>query len=869
MTQFLRTGGYFLALLILTACGSKKAMITEEIEIRNMDTLTVSAEKPVDMRSPEEFKLPVYNAAADREIDLLHTKLDLRFDWENEQVIGVATLKLKPYFFPASSVTLDAKGFRFNKVALASGRELKYDYNNEQITIQLDKQYTRAEEINLMLDYVATPAESGGSAAITSDKGLFFIDPRDEDKTKPTQIWTQGETEHNSRWFPTVDKPNERMTQEIYLTVDNKYKTLSNGTLVRSTPNADGTRTDYWKQDDPHAPYLVMLTIGEFEIIEDEPWRGKPVNYYLEKEYAPYAKNIFPYTREMLEMFSNQLGVEYPWDKYSQVVVRDYVSGAMENTSAVIFGEFMHGSDRDLIDNLTNEKIVAHEMYHHWFGDLVTTENWANLTLNEGFANYSEYLWLEKQHGRDEADNHRYSEMQGYLQSAASGIHPLIHYGYGDKEEMFDAHSYNKGGLVLHMLRTYLNDEAFFASLQKYLKDNQYTDVEVDELRLAFEDVTGLDLQWFFNQWFLEAGHPELTVSKNYNMTAGVGMLNLTVEQTQDAELMPAIFILPTQVKLLYANGQSSLHEITINERKQSFDIKTEGQPVAVIFDAQDILLAEVELDWEYNEAALLAMAGKDNTFINRIQAIQMLAQMEEKSPEATAVLTRALDDNYHVVRRNALNALGATPATATKIQQLAERDPHSSVRGSAVMALAASGDKKHLPIITRVIDNDRSYAVIGEALAGLVEVDMPTALEYARKLEATDNQQMLEALSDIYKSTEDTKFLAFYETKWDDMSGYSVINFLNNYAELAALADDARIEESVAKLSQLAKNMDESPWRRFAATRGLDTIQSTLAMNDGTQALIDSIRAEIEAVKKVETNTQLTNMYGRYPTMP
>jgi len=220
----------------------------------------------------------------------------------------------------------------------------------------------------------------GGSAAITSDQGLFFINPRNEDSEKPQQIWTQGETEWNSRWFPTTDKPNERCTQEMYLTVEDKYVTLSNGLLKSSKKNADGTRTDYWKM------------------------------------------------------------VKYPWQKYSQVVVRDYVSGAMENTTGVIFGDFVQKTERELIDN-HNDGIVAHEMFHHWFGDYVTCESWANLTMNEGFANYSEYLWFEHKYGREEADRHLRNEMNGYLGSVGQGgAHPLIHWGYNDKEDMFDAH---------------------------------------------------------------------------------------------------------------------------------------------------------------------------------------------------------------------------------------------------------------------------------------------------------------------------------------------------------------------------------------------------------------------------------------------
>ena len=402
-----------LTALSLTGC-SPKVVQAPPMETRELDTMTVTpqANGVIDTDTQEEVveapavEIPneraTYNAAAPRVHDLLHTRLDLSFDWEQEMVIGEAMLRLTPIFRPSDKVLLDAKNFTINSITDGEGQELTYEYtgDKQRITVLLPREYKRGEEYELLFDYTAVPSESGGSAAITSDKGLFFINPRGEEgDDKPRQIWTQGETENNSRWFPTIDKPNERTTQEMYLTVAEQYETLSNGTLVSSTPNGDGTRTDYWKMDLPHAPYLFMLTVGDFEIVEDQEWNGIPVNYYMEKEWADHAKAIYPYTREMLGFFSSLTGVEYPWPKYSQVAVRDFVSGAMENTSAVIFGEFMHGTERSLIDVDRNEKIVAHEMFHHWFGDLVTCESWANLTLNEGFANYSEYLWMEEKHG--------------------------------------------------------------------------------------------------------------------------------------------------------------------------------------------------------------------------------------------------------------------------------------------------------------------------------------------------------------------------------------------------------------------------------------------------------------------------------------
>ena len=268
-------------------------------------------------------------------------------------------------------------------------------------------------------------------------KGMYFINPKGEEKDKPTQIWTQGETESSSAWFPTIDKTNQKTTQELTVTVDNKYVTLSNGKLMSQKKNTDGTRTDYWKMDLPHAPYLFFLGVGDYAVVKDS-WKGKEVNYYVEKEYASVAKKIFGNTPEMMAFFSKITGVDYPWVKYSQITGRDYVAGAMENTTATIHQESAQQDARELVDGNNWEGTIAHELFHQWFGDYVTAESWSNLTLNESFADYSETLWDEYKYGKDAGDAENYQGMQGYLQSGSESK-DLVRFYYADKEDMFDA----------------------------------------------------------------------------------------------------------------------------------------------------------------------------------------------------------------------------------------------------------------------------------------------------------------------------------------------------------------------------------------------------------------------------------------------
>lgn len=865
---------FLLSISFLWSCAPKQysAIILPETEYRQLDTLVVTAPKPDISKEPESYSLPVYNPSQKREADLLHTRLDLRFDWEKEQVLGKATLTLKPYFYPTDKITLDAKGFEFHKVTFEGKNEpLQYDYDGKLITIHLGKKFERTQEFKLYIEYTASPAESGGSSAITSDKGLFFINAKKEDPNKPQQIWTQGETENNSRWFPTIDKPNERCTQEMYLTVEDRFKTLSNGILVSSKKNNDGTRTDYWKMDMPHAPYLFMVAIGEYAVVKDT-WNGKVVDYYVEPKFEKYARNIFPYTPEMLQFFSDKLGVVYPWPKYSQVVVRDYVSGAMENTSAVIFGEFMQGTDRELVDNLTNENIVAHEMFHHWFGDLVTCESWANLTLNEGFANYSEYLWLEHKHGKDEADFHRMQELNGYMQSAARDIHPLIHFGYDNKENMFDAHSYNKGGLVLHMLRNYVGDDAFFASLQKYLNDNAFTDVEGHELRLAFEDVTGEDLNWFFNQWFFSQGQPELEIDYDYD--ENTKQVIMTVEQTQDPKEMPPIFELPVAIEV-YEGGKAVRHNVRVNERKQTFTFDAAQDPDLILFDTDGILLGKINEEKSLEE--YIYQFEHAQNFIHRIKALSQIADSD--SPEAQAVLNKALNDKFWLFRLFAIKNVELDDQNSAIIARLAEKDPHSDVRESALSRLAETGDKKYVPLAVEAIEKDPAIKVVSAGLSALLELDEEAALKTAKSLEKEEDEGLIMAVASIYANAGDPQRLPFFEEKFDKVGGFTQFSFLQEYAKLAINADADGMVKAAGKMKNLAMSSQKMFWMRYMSTKSINDLHAALSKkideetDAGKKSVMQAKDAEIvsilQTIKEWETDERVKNMYANFPDPP
>ncbi|MGV3586843.1 MAG: M1 family metallopeptidase [Adhaeribacter sp.] len=751
-------------------------------------------------------KKGAYNPSARQLHDLIHTSLAIRFDWQKQYAYGQATLTLKPYFYPQQTLVLDAKGMEIQAVQLITGgnpKNLKYTYNKTQLIITLDKTYTRAETYKILIKYTAKPneLEVKGSAAITSDKGLYFINPLGTDPHRPRQIWTQGETEANSVWMPTIDKPNQRMTQEFFITVDSKYTTLSNGLLVSSKNNTDGTRTDHWKLNKPHAPYLAMLAVGEFAVVPDK-WQGKEINYYVEPQYRNTAKAIFGNTPAMLDFFSKKLGVDFPWEKYAQIVVRDYVSGAMENTTASVFMEDLQVNRRGLLD-ANWDYIIAHELFHQWFGDMVTLESWANLPLNESFANYSEYLWEEHKNGKMAADVAGLKELDQYLAESETKQEPLIRYHYQDKEDMFDSHSYAKGGRVLHMLRNYVGDDAFFTALKNYLTTHQFTSVEVAELRMAFEDVTGEDLNWFFDQWFLAPGHPQLSVQHTYQN----GKLTIGVQQLQDSAYTP-IYRLPLNISIWNKNKRTD-YPIVINKAYQTFTFDVSAAPELVLFDGDQQLLGQVA--HPKTDAELMYQFSNVKQYVPKREALQGL-KTKVNDPKVLALFKAALQDEFWQIRSDALLALekyaGADESLVKQVQQLALKDTKSTVRADALTMLATLEKADNVNIYNQAL-TDSSYAVVAAAIDGLVAAKVGNQTERLAAFEKEDSRRLMRALSGYYAYFGGPEKYDWYLQTLDIMRGEDMFFFLQNFGGFLMKVAPAEQKKAIAKLENIARNHD------------------------------------------------------------
>src|ERR1035437_9243287 len=670
----------------------------------------------------------IYRATATKINDLVHTKLDVKCDYNKAWMYGKAWITLHPHFYPTDSLSLDAKGMDLKGISIIKGASktpLKYQYDGMILRITLDKMYKGGENYTVYIDYISKPNELKvkGSAVITDAKGLYFINPKGEDKNKPTQIWTQGETEANSVWFPTIDKPNQKTTEEIYMTVPSKYVTLSNGLLISQKNNADGTRTDYWKMDLPHSPYLFFMGVGDYAMIKDN-YKGKEVAYYVEKEYAPVARKIFGETPAMIGFYEKITGVPYPWPKYSQITGRDYVSGAMENTTATLHSDAVQQNARQLVDGNKFEEYVSHELFHQWFGDLVTTESWSNITVNESMADYSETLWNEFRHGKDAGDEHIQENRQTYLADPGNYTKNLVRFYYADKEEVFDNISYPKGGAILHMLRNYVGDSAFFKSLNKYLTDNKFKSAEAQQLRLAFEDITGQDLNWFWNEWYYGSGHPKLNI--NYNYTNGNAQV--IVEQTQNTG---KIFKLPVAIDV-YNGARKIRYNVWIQNQRDTFNFNTTAKPTLINVDADKALLVE-KTDNKTAENFIEQWKNGAN-YLDRKEALDYFSKNKMKE------LAEGLNDRYHGLRLYTLNKIdqskNITPDVLSIIETLANRDADKLVQAKAIEILARQNDKKYLPLFTKYV-SDSSYSVSGAALEGLSKLDPASAYTLAKKYSA------------------------------------------------------------------------------------------------------------------------------------
>ena len=624
--------------------------------------------------------------APDRPADVQHVRLDITLDFEQESISGTASTTFSVLYEEIKAVSFDAIDLHIERVTLADGKTLAYSADGKKLTVTLDRPYHYGEVFTVAVMYHAKPRT-----------GLHFIKPAPEDPTRPLQAWTFGQPSNHSYWFPCHDAPNDRATTEILVTVPAHFMTVANGNLVGVQDNG-ATKTHHWRHDVPHAIYLVSLVVSDFAVVEAS-YNGKPVNYYVRPDRKDDAHYYMGKTPEMMRFFSEYTGVEYPYDKYAQTVVELY-TGAMEHTTATTHSFMLLLDERAALD-VDMVSVVAHELAHQWFGDLVTCRDWPNGWLNEGFATYFEEMWSEYDLGNDYFKHSMLNTMKGYLSEDANYRRPIVYHVYHhDGFELFDGHMYNKGAWVLHMLRHQLGDATFRRAVKAYLERYRTREVITADLERTFEEVTGRSLARFFQQWVYQGGYPAFEV--NYSWDGEHAMAKLKIKQTQKVDELTPCFLTPIDLAFTVPNSDEAAKDEHTTETRtvhmrvlsgedgqveQSFYIPLEREPVMVRFDPDGWLLKT--LKFERSARMMRYQLAHDPDVLGRIEAAEALG--EDGSAESMAALRTALfNDAFWGVRVAAVEALGvigSESAQSILLQALQELDASKMSRVRAAVA--------------------------------------------------------------------------------------------------------------------------------------------------------------------------------------
>ena len=793
------------------------------------------AEKPKKKgykRNPKELQeivikpenlITTYKPSYTKYFDLLTTQLFVKPIFAEKKLIGKETLKVKPHFYDQNTLVLDAKWMQINSVELVSidgNKKLPFTYDTLKLTIDLLKYYTSNDQLTLSIDYIAMPYTQD-NVQIDKGRGLYFIDADDKNPYKSTHLWTQGEEEASSCWFPTLDAMNQKTSTEIFVTIDKNLTSLSNGLLLDTKDNNDGTKTDHWKQDKPHSPYLFFLCVGDFYKWQTN-WRDKEVSAYTFPKYKETVAGLFKIMPDMMEYFSQLLGVDFVWDKLANVIVNDYTAGAMENSSAIVYFDKMLMNKQQLQD-ADFDYILAHELYHQWFGDLVTAESWANLTLNESMADYSEYLWYAHKNGKENADAYHDKAMRSYLHTSKYKNEPIMNYYYDNPHDIFDAIRYEKGGCVLHMLRNFIGDAAFFKSLNKYLTDNKFKNAELADLRKAFEEITGQDLQWFFNQWWLSKGHPVLDIKHNYDEKNKT--IELTVKQTQ-VEAEGPVFRIVTKVDI-YANGKKETKVIDIVDREMKFYFPCASAPQLVDFDADKVLLCEKTEDLSVAEN--IFKFYNTSLYKDKQEALDALSYSVKDNVAAQEVFYKALQDKNWYTRRDAIDYLEPTKFNnkaklSLTLQKIVNTDSCSLVREKALNTLVAFEKDKLVDILENTLKNDSSLLVKAAALNQLTVYNKSKAYQYANKLIATEDGRLMVAICNVFKDTTADNLEFFKKAIWLN-SPYSAYKNFKNFGDYLKTADAMRLEKGILFLKDIYK-FEESDYNTSGAKKVVQNLK-------------------------------------------
>ncbi|HEX6817933.1 MAG TPA: M1 family aminopeptidase [Ktedonobacterales bacterium] len=766
--------------------------------------------------------------APDRPADVRHVDIAVTLDFAAKSVAGTVTTSFAALFEEVREVTFDAAELAIEQVSLAGAdTALAYWTEGEKLHVRLDRVYHHGEEFAVAIRYSAHPRT-----------GLVFVAPTEGNPDHPVQAWTQGETEYHHFWLPCHDFPNDRATTSLSATVPASFFVLSNGRLDETRENGDGTTTYRWRCEQPFPAYLITLVAGEFNEIPDH-WRDVPVNYYVRAGREDDGRRMLGKTPAMIEFYSQHFGVDYPYDKYGQIVP-EWFLGAMENVSATTHSFRLLADKRASLD-WTPDPVVAHELLHQWHGDMLAVRDWSHTWLKESFATYFEAAWTQHDRGEDEFRTEAYGRLKTYLAADARGRRPIVYNVYRKNgSELFDRHAYEKGSLVLHMLRNVLGEEPFWRGLRLYTQRNQWREVITADFERALEEATGRSLARFFEQWVYKAGHPEFKVS--YSWDDEHKLARLSVSQTQTLSETTPIFATPVDIAFFVpesdeakpddADAKATLttFRVTVDEASQTFYFALPRRPFSVRFDQGGWLIKT--LDFERPGELLRYQLAHDPDVLGRIEAAEALGKLHDLA--SIEALERALrEEGFWSVRAAIAEAVASQKNERALNTLLAAVEQTAEVNAKAAQQLAEGTLPEGAPHdLSNPLRTQRAI------VAALGEFRAPEQAALAERAGATLGQIMAQGEPSYYVEAAaatalgKTRVQGAFEklvAKADTASWNEIIRG-GVFAGLGELGDPRGAEVLVSWLLDRAKPMDA----RAAAVNGLRALAATKRIDPG-----------------------------------
>ena len=667
------------ALVVATNLFSAGALVAQEIDIYK---------RPVQIEPSHDF-------------DVQHYRVTLAFDLEAKTFQGENHITLTTLRDGWNQCQLHALELEVNSVVDSNGRALVFHQNDGLLDVTFAHEYSFGDKVEFTVAY------QGSDPPL----GLYFDE---ESPDHPLMVSTDSFPNNARRWIPCYDYPHDKVTQELIVTAPIGNKILSNGRLVSTSDDSKaGTTTWHWLQEKPHATYLFMLAIGPFAVIKDS-YGEIPVSSWVYPDAAENAKWIFAKTPAMLAFYSELFDFPYPWAKYDQVTT-PHVGGGAEATSATVLGQDVihdHRAEQDF----TWEWIIAHEIAHHWWGDLITVREWSHTWLHESFATYSDYLYTNHERGPEEGAWDLKGKKERYLQEAQNRyMRPIVFDRYEQPGDNFDSHTYPKGAAALHMLRFVLGDDAFFAALSQFLKEHAYQPVDTHDFMNTVKDATGQNLDWFFEQFIFKPGHLVFEVGTTWDVDKKV--LHLQINQVQDTSTGVPIYRVPVEIGLVTSEGKR-VEKVWLDQAEHSFQFQLHERPLLVRFDEGNQLLKQWSFPKEQIE--LLYQAQNDDV-IGREWAMRELARYPNDAAVLAFLIERSRNDSFWAIRKAAIEVLQfRNSGNQNELYISLLTDSNSKVRVAALRALASSADPSHLALFRERFDQDDSYLAQAEALRAI-----------------------------------------------------------------------------------------------------------------------------------------------------